>query len=414
MARILALLFLGALQAHAQTTIIRAGHLVDPANGTVADDQVILVQDGTIRTVGEQATIPTGAVVVDLPDSWVLPGLMDAHTHLTLQLSPDQTLEDIYQRESTARRVLRGIRNARILLEAGVTTVRDVGNAGDFGDTDLRRAIEEGWFPGPTIINAGKIIAPFGGQSDWVSPEQHDLWQYEYIDADSPDAVRKAVRQNLFYGATVIKLVADWKNYHYSEEELRAAVETAHQAGVAVAVHVESDEPARLVIRSGADSIEHGTFLSDAVLRLMKEHGTFLVGTDFPFEHLLPIELFLASDAETYSQQTIDRLRRAHRIGVPMAFGTDAVADLPGKNRAEMLFDFLDVWLAADIPPAAILRAMTTDAAALLRIRDERGSIRAGLAADLIAVPANPLEDIHALSKVQFVMKDGRIIKQLP
>ena len=410
--RILALLFLGALPAHAQTTIIRAGHLVDPANGTVADDQVILVRDGTIRAVGEQVSIPAGAVVVDLPNSWVLPGLMDAHTHLTLQLSHGQTLEDNYQRESTARRALRGIRNARILLDAGVTTVRDVGNAGNYGDTDLRKAIEEGWFPGPTIINAGKIIAPFGGQSDWVSPEQHYLWQYEYIDADSPEEVRKAVRQNLYYGATVIKLVADWKNYHYTEEELRAAVVTAHRAGVAVAVHVESDEPARLVIRSGADSIEHGTLLSDDVLRLMKEHGTFLVGTDFPLEHLRPIEQFLSSDAETYSRQTIDRLRRAHRIGVPMAFGTDVVSDLPGKNRAEMLFEFLDVWLAADIPPAAILKAMTTDAAMLLRIQDERGSVRVGLAADLIAVPGNPLEDIHILSKVQFVMKDGRIIKQ--
>lgn len=412
MARILALLLLSALPAHAQTIIIRAGHLVDPANGTVADDQVILVQDGIIRAVGEQASIPADAVVVDLPNSWVLPGLMDAHTHLTLQLSHSQTLEDIYQRESTAWRVLRGLRNARILLDAGITTVRDVGNAGDYGDTDLRKAIEKGWFPGPTIINAGKIIAPFGGQSDRVSPEQHYLWQYEYIDADSPEEVRKAVRQNLYYGATVIKLVADWKNYHYTEEELRAAVVTAHRAGVAVAVHVESDEPARLVIRSGADSIEHGTLLSDDVLQLMKEHGTFLVGTDFPLEHLRPIEQFLSSDAETTSRQSIDRLRRAHRIGVPMAFGTDTVSDLPGKNRAEMLFEFLDVWLAADIPPAAILKAMTTDAAMLLRIQEERGSVRVGLAADLIAVPGNPLEDIHILSKVQFVMKDGRIIKQ--
>jgi imidazolonepropionase-like amidohydrolase len=171
LARILVLLFLGALPVHAQTTIIRAGHLVDPAKGTVADDQVILVEEGTIRAVGEEVSIPAGAVVVDLPNSWVLPGLMDAHTHLTLRLSHSQTLEDSYQRESTARRALRGIRNARILLEAGVTTVRDVGNAGNYADTDLRKAIEEGWFPGPTIINAGKIITPFGGQSERGSPQ---------------------------------------------------------------------------------------------------------------------------------------------------------------------------------------------------------------------------------------------------
>lgn len=329
--RLLILLILSPLPAQAQTIAIQAGHLVDPAAGTVADNQIILVQDGIIREVGDQVSIPSGALVVDLADSWLLPGLIDAHTHLTLQLLPEQTLEDIYQRESTARRALRGVQNARLLLEAGVTTVRDVGNAGNYGDTDLRMAIDEGWVPGPTIINAGKIIAPFGGQSDWVSPEQNRLWQHEYLDADSPEAVRKAVRQNLYYGATVIKLVADWKNYHYTEEEMRAAVETAHEAGVAVAVHAESDESARLAIRAGADSIEHGSYLSDDVLKMMKKNGTFLVGTDFPLEHLLPIEQFLTSDAKSHSEKAIDRLRRAYRIGVPMAFGTDTVSDLPGK-----------------------------------------------------------------------------------
>lgn len=412
LARTLPMLLLLAGPALAQTTAIRAGHLVDPATGTIADNQIILVQDGKIIEAGGNVRIPGGAAVVDLSNAWVLPGLMDAHTHLTLQGSPDQTLEDNYQRESTALRALRGIRNARILLEAGITTVRDVGNAANYADTDLRKAIEAGWFPGPTILNAGKIIAPFGGQSERVSPEQPPLWRYEYLDADSPAEVRKAVRQNLYYGATAIKLVADWKNYHYSEEELRAAVEEAHRAGITVAVHVDADTPAHAVIRAGADSIEHGTHLSDETLQMMKDHGTVLVGTDFPLEHLRAIEQFLPTDAETHSQVIIDRLRRAHAIGVKMAFGTDVFSDLPGKDRGEMTFDYLAVWEEAGIPPSDILRAMTTNAAELLQIESQRGALRPGLAADIIAVPENPLANIQTLRKILFVMKDGKVIRQ--
>jgi len=246
--RLLALVLLFAGQAAAQTAAIRAGNLVDPVTGTVAKNQLILVKDGKIAEVGPRVQVPAGAEVVDLSNAWVMPGLMDAHTHLTLGGPSLDLLESLYLRETTGIRLLRGIRNARAVLEAGFTTIKDVGNSANYADTDLRRAIEMGWFPGPTVLNAGKIIAAFGGQSRGIPAELGPFWQFEYIDADTPDEIRKAVRRNIYYGANTIKLVADNSPYHYSVEEIRAAVTEAHSAGMAVAVHVYGGEAARNVI----------------------------------------------------------------------------------------------------------------------------------------------------------------------
>ncbi len=398
--------------SHAQNVAIRAGHLVDPATGRVTANQVIVVKDAKIVTVGSGVEIPAGVEAIDLSNAWVMPGLMDAHTHMTLG-GPELALEPTYLKESTGTRLLRGVRNARDVLEAGFTVIRDVGNAANYADTDLRRAIERGWFPGPSILNTGKIIAAFGGQSHGIPPEIGSFWQFEYLDADTPDEVRKAVRRNIYYGANAIKLVADNSAFHYSAEEIRAAAEEAHAAGLTVAVHVLGGEAARNVILGGADSIEHGFRLSDDLLRLMKEKGTVLVGTDFPLEHLMAMGYSGGlRDPKAVSEQIIDRLRRAHRIGVKMAFGTDAVVDLPGKNRGEMMLDYLDVWLAAGIPPAEILKAMTTNAAELFHMKGVRGAVAPGEAADIIATPSNPLEDIHALRKVHFVLKDGKVVKR--
>ncbi len=413
--RLLALLLLfSGPAAVAQTVAIRAGNLVDPANGTVAKNQIILVRGGKIVDVGPGVQIPAGAEVVDLSNAWVMPGLMDAHTHLTLGGPTLDQLEAAYLRETSGMRLLRGIRNARIVLEAGFTTIKDIGNAANYADTDLREAIARGWFPGPTILNSGKIIAPFGGQSHGIPPEIGPFWQFEYLDADTPDEVRKAVRRNIYYGATAIKLVADNSVFHYSVEEIRAAVSEAHAAGLTVAVHVYGGEAARNVILGGADSVEHGFTLNDDLLRLMKEKGTVLVGTDFPLEHLVAMGTLggLIPDPKALGEQILDRLRRAHRIGVKMAFGSDTVLDMPGRTRADMMLDYLDVWLAAGIPPAGILKAMTTNAAELFRMTGTRGAIAAGQAADIIATPENPLEDIKTLRRVHFVMKDGRVIKR--
>jgi imidazolonepropionase-like amidohydrolase len=300
------------------------------------------------------------------------------------------------------------------VLQAGFTSLRDVGNSAEWVMGDVRRAIEVGWFAGPTIIDSGKIIAPFGGQSQNIPPEQGRFWRYEYIDADGPAEIRKAVRTNIYYGAGVIKLVADNNRYHYSVDEIRAAVDEAHRAGLPVAVHCYTGDAAENAIEAGVDSIEHGFELTDAQLKRMKEKGIFLVGTDIPRAHL---DIYgndggLLPEPAVLAPQIIDRLKRAHRIGVRMAFGTDTTIDMPGRTRADLMFDYLAVWRAAGIPPADILRAMTVDAAELLRINKARGSIAVGLSADLVAMPANPLDDIENLRRIDFVMKDGKIVRR--
>ncbi len=408
-----ALLAVFVLESHAQTIVLRAGNLVDPATGTVSRNQTILIKGTDIAEIGSKIEVPSGAQVIDLSNAWVLPGLMDAHTHLLLTGYESRSgLEAVYVKESSGLRTLLGARNARAVLEAGFTTIKDIGNSANYGDVDLRRAIERGWIVGPTMLTVGKIIAPFGGQSRNVSPEQSLLWQYEYIDADSPDEVRKAVRQNIFYGANTIKLVADNSRYYYSLEEIQAAVKEAHNAGYTVAVHAGGKEAARNAILAGAESIEHGFELSDELLKLMKEKGTFLVGTDFPETHLKTMSPNSTRDQKAQAERIIDRLRRAYKIGVKIAFGSDVVIEvLSGKNRGELAMDYLDVWLAAGIPPAEILKCWTTNPAELMQIENRRGNIKVGLAADIIATPENPLQDIHALKKVSFVMKDGVVIK---
>jgi imidazolonepropionase-like amidohydrolase len=410
--RLLLCFLLFSSPLYAQTRAIRAGNLIDPATGTVAKNQIILIQDGKIQSVGASVQIPAGAEVIDLSSAWVMPGLMDAHVHLTYGAAPGPfNLIADYLRDGSGLRALRGAKNARETLEAGFTAVKDIGNDANYAAVDLRRAIERGWTPGPTMLTTGKIIAAFGGQSRGVPPEIGPYWHFEYIDADTPDEIRKAVRQNIYYGANAIKLVADNNAYFYSEAEIRAAVEEGHAAGVTVVVHVIGGQAARNVILGGADSIEHGFALDDELLELMKQKGTVLVGTDFPEAHFKLMQ-YGADGGTKLATQIIDRLRRAHRIGVKLAFGTDVVVEPPGKTRGEMALDYLDVWTAAGVPPKDILRAMTTNVAELFRWQGQRGAIAAGQAADIIATPQNPLENIQALRKVQFVMKDGRVVKK--
>lgn len=271
----------------AQVTAIRAGIVIDPARGTSAKDQVILVEHGKIKAIGSQLPVPADADIVDLSKEWVTAGLIDAHTHMTLTtLEGDAPFESFYLNQSSTLRGLRGLHNVQLVLNQGFTTLRDVGNSAEYAMSDVRRAIGAGWFVGPTIIDAGKIIAPFGGQSRDIPPRQGPFWQFEYIDADGPDEVRKAVRTNIYYGAGVIKLVADNNPYHYSLDEFRAAVDEAHRAGIPVAVHVYGGDALENAIEAGVDSIEHGFDLTDAQMARMKAKGMFLVGTDFPRKHL--------------------------------------------------------------------------------------------------------------------------------
>jgi imidazolonepropionase-like amidohydrolase len=398
----------------AQTVVIRAGSVIDPATGTIAKNRIIVIENRKITSIDAGNTIPKEAQVVDLSNEWVMPGLIDAHTHLTLSEIPGKApFEASYLKEGSPLRALRGLHNAEIILQAGFTTVREVGNEANYACSDLKRAFKEGWFTGPTMQCAGKIIGPFGGQSGNIPPEQGEFWKWEYIDADTPDEIRRGVHENVYYGADVIKLVADNSPFHYSENDIRVTVEEAHAAGRPVAVHVYGGAAADNVIRGGADSVEHGFELTDEQLKMMKERGTYLVGTDFPTAHLAglnPSNDTLA-DADTLGKKIIDRLARAHRIGVKMAFGSDTVTEMPGRTRADLMLDYLAVWRAAGVPPAEILKAMTTNGADLLRINKERGAIAAGQFADIIAIPADPMEDVEALRKVNFVMKDGKIVR---
>jgi imidazolonepropionase-like amidohydrolase len=403
---LLVLLTLLATASSAETVAVKAGAIIDPVTGSEARDQIVVVENGIIRAVGPGLSIPNGARVVDLSSEWLVPGLMDAHTHLTLpQDSTSLT-------ESTAQRALRGLHNAQAVLAAGFTTVRDVGFDGEYAMLDVRRAVERGFFDGPTIVSSGKIIAPFGGESAGIPPEHASLLDYEYINADTPDDIRRAVRRNLYYGAGVIKLIGEAIRVHYSVEEIRAAVDEAHKAGVPVAVHAYGGSAAQAAIDAGVDSIEHGFELTDAQLTQMKAKGIFLVGTDFPSAHLDAMGTYGGTFPESavLTPRIIDRLKRAHRIGVRMTFGSDTVIDLPGRTRAELMLDYLAVWRSAGIGPADILRAMTSDAAELLRVGHQRGRISPGLAADIVAMPADPLKDIEALRKIDFVLKGGKSI----
>lgn len=409
------LLLLAAAAAWSQSFAIRAGTLIDPARGATERNQVILVENGLITAVGPKVAIPADARVIDLSAEWVMPGLMDAHTHMTLtEVEGNAPFESFYIKESTAYRALRGLHNVATLLDAGFTTIRDVGNSGDYAMQDVRRGIEKGWFSGPTIIDAGKIITPFGGQSHEIPPEQGSFWKYEYLDADNVAELRKAVRTNIYYGAKVIKLVLDNSPYHYSVEDLRAVVDEAHRADVPVAVHVYGGEAADNAIEAGVDSIEHGFFLTDAQLKKIKEKGIFLVSTDFPRAHLDVIGTSggIFPEPAVLAPKIIDRLTRAYRMGVRLVFGTDTVMEVAGRTRADLMFDYLAVWRAAGVPPADILKSMTSEPAQLLRVDKVRGRISVGLAADLIAMPADPLSDIENLRRVDFVMKNGRIIRQ--
>jgi imidazolonepropionase-like amidohydrolase len=410
-----AFLLLIVSPSFAQVLAIRAGTVVDPAHGSSAKDQVILVEHGKILRIGPKLEIPPGAEILDLSREWVTPGLIDAHTHMTLtELEGNAPFESFYLNQSSTLRGLRGMHNAQLVLNQGFTTLRDVGNSAEYAMSDVRRAIEAGWFIGPTIIDSGKIIAPFGGQSRDIPPRQGAFWQFEYIDADGPEEVRKAVRTNIYYGAGVIKLVADNNPYHYSIDEFRAAVDEAHRAGIPVAVHVYSGDALDNAIEAGVDSIEHGFDLTDAQLGRMKAKGMFLVGTDFPRKHLDIVGTSggILPEPAVLAPKIIDRLRRAHRIGVRMAFGSDTVIDMPGRTRADLMFDYLAVWREAGVPPADILKAMTVNAAELLRIDKARGSLREGLSADLVAMPADPLSDIENLRKIDFVMKDGKVVRK--
>ena len=424
---------LWVLAAGAQVTVIKAGKLIDAETGNTLSNQVILIEGTKITAVGSNLNIPPDAKLIDLSHETVLPGMVDAHTHMCLGFRLYGTMQNTSLQgyktstsivdmsrsmleavlvatltDTTGYRAIQGVANARSMLEAGFTTIRDVGNNGNYADTDLRKAIEAGIVPGPTMINAGRIIAPFGGQfPQLLSPEKPDIGKPEYFYADTKDEMKKAIRENLLYGAKVIKIVMDDQPYLYSVDDVKFIVDEAHRDGVKVAAHCWTDKGALIAAEGGVDSIEHGTFMTNQTLEIAKRNNVVLVGTEYT--QFVADAMRQSPLHATY----LDRLKRAYQVGMPMAFGSDLDLDIPGHNRGELAVSDVENYIEAGVPAKTALQIMTINGVRLLGIDKDRGEIKPGLAADIIATPLNPLDDLLTLEHVNFVMKDGKVFKQV-
>jgi imidazolonepropionase-like amidohydrolase len=405
-------LVVGPAAAESQVTAIRAGRLLDPERGSVTANQVILVENGRFTRVGAAAEvpIPSGAQTIDLSGLTVMPGLVDAHNHLALTYK-DEPESNVYYytyvADPTPLRAIQAVSNGIQMLSSGFTIIRDMGNAGNFADAALRVAIEQGWIPGPTIINSGIIIGGMGGQF-WPSPEMaidKKIVYPEYLDADTHDEIIKAVRHNALFGATVIKICVDCKPWGYTVDEIKLFISESAKAGLKVEGHVQTRDGARRAIEAGIWSIAHDSGLDEEMHKGMAAKGIFRAGTE------TPISLTGHTSPERYAR-TVANLKNAYEQKVPLTFSTDADYYVPGKTRGEVAIEFLETWKAAGIPNADILRAMTVNGYKVSETYDKRGLIKAGLFADLIAVDGNPLERIDALRSVKFVMKNGVVFKQ--
>jgi imidazolonepropionase-like amidohydrolase len=353
----------------------------------------------------------------------LLPGLIDTHTHLLLNLQGATSDEAsnmflTVSQMSTAKRALLGAAMGREMLEAGFTTVRDLGNSGVCGDLALRDAVLAGWVVGPRIIAATRALAPIGGQFGRLMPEAQKLVEQEYVIVNTVEEARRLTRQSLYDGAMWIKIIVSSDNRSLSPEEVNAIVEEAHRAQRRVAAHATDDRAARLAAEAGVDSIEHGYDVSDEVLKLMAEKHIFLVPTDgpeesYPLPDTEPLEQRgrAKRHIDALIESNRDRLRRAVKAGVPLAFGSDMYYHLPGMTRGQASLLTLRAYVASGLTPLQIIGMATSSAAEMLNVSELVGSIKPGRYADLIAVEGNPLADVGVLEHVSFVMKGGQVVK---
>ena len=406
-------------------TYIRAGRLFDGTSDNVRENMVIVVQDERIQSVSpaSAAKIPAGATVIDLSRATVLPGLIDCHTHLG---SRADRYDEIYRFKDTPfQSAFAAVVHARKTLEAGFTTVRDVGSE-PFLAVDLRNSIKEGLVPGPRIVASGPAISITGGHGDLnnyspqtrvsMFPEERD-----FAIADGIDQIRHVVRAQVKYGVDVIKIIATGGVLskgdspgapQYTLEELKAAADEAHMAGRKIAAHAHGTQGIKNAILAGIDSIEHASLIDEEGIRLAKEHGTYLVMDIYNDDYILNMAPQFGLPQENIDKEKmVGRLQRedfqkAFQSGAKMAFGTDAGVYPHGDNGKQFFY-----MVKFGMTPAQAIHAATTNAADLIGRSKDVGSIEAGKYADIIAVAADPLQDIRALENVGFVMKGGVVYK---
>jgi imidazolonepropionase-like amidohydrolase len=406
-----------AATAPAQRTLVRAGHLLDVKTGQLLSDQTIVVQGSTIQSIAPTASIPAqpSDKVVDLSSLTVLPGLIDVHTHLTMNADFDPFLEVTSTR---AKEAINGVANARTTLMAGITSVRNVHAAG-FVDVDLRDAINSGQVPGPHMLVSGPALSITGGHCD------DNLLPFQYHVAgdgvaDGIPAVQHMVRQNIKYGADLIKICAtggvlskgdDPQAAQFTLEEMQAIVADAHRLGRKVAAHAHGEQGILWATEAGVDSIEHGSYITDEGIAAMKQHGTYLVPTLYLEDWMIQSGHLPAF----YQQKMLDvtavakaNIKRAVQAGVKIAMGTDAAVYPHGLNAHE-----LDVYVnQIGMTPLVALQTATINAADLMGWTAKAGTLEPGKWADIIAVEKNPLDDIRTLQDVKFVMKAGVVYKK--
>ncbi len=398
--------------------IIRAGRVLDVKSGNTLTAQAIVIEGDKIVSIGPAADAKPapGTETIDLSNATVLPGLIDAHTHLTFD---PKNLGYEGLGIATPREALMGARNARVTLQAGFTTVRNVG-AGGYSDVALRDAINDGDVPGPRMLVSGPAMGITGGHCDnnLLAPEYHAS---EAGVADGVDAVRHKVRENIKYGADLIKICAtggvmskgdDPNASQYTREEMKAIVEEAHRLGRKVAAHAHGAEGVRWASDAGVDSIEHGHLMDDNSIATLKKNGTYIVPTlylmDWNRENLSKRNApdFVVRKMQSVSAVGQNNLKKAFAAGVKVAFGTDAAVYPHGLNAHEFA-----VYVRLGMTPLQAIQTATINGADLLGWSSKIGTLEPGKWADLIAVDGDPLKDVTTLEQVKFVMKGGEIVK---
>lgn len=408
-----------------KTVYIRAGRLFDGTSDNVRENVMIVVLGDRIQSVGPVAavSIPAGATVIDLSHATVLPGLIDCHTHLGARAD---RYDEIYRFKDTPfQSAFAAVVHARKTLEAGFTSVRDVGSY-PFLAVDLRNSINEGLVPGPRIVASGPGISITGGHGDLnnYSPQtQVHMFPAErdFQIADGVDQIRHVVRAQVKYGVDVIKILATGGVLskgdspgapQFTPEELKAAAEEAHMAGRKIAAHAHGTQGIKNAILAGIDSIEHASLIDDEGIRLAKEHGTYLVMDIYNDDYILGKAIEFGLPRENVEKERMvgrlqrENFERAVKAGAKMAFGTDAGVYPHGDNAKQFFY-----MVKYGMTPAQAIRAATSNAADLIGRAQDVGSVEAGKYADIIAVSADPLKDVRALENVGFVMKGGTVVK---